>query len=573
MGRPYTGKIHVGTRREVRANGDIYVFERLTRYNPEKRRTETISTTLLGKIPAGEQEMVPTRPRAKPEAAPSPQETPETARSAHFGLERILDWIGRESGIDADLQACFSPDDARMLSTIARYWLSTDGAPLPRIESWQIMNRTPYERPITQDACGALFRSVGAGGSAIQSYFQCRAGRQGDGDLMLALDTATVSTCSRNPIETLGGCSRDHDGPDAIRLLVLHALEGNDPVAFVRQPGNVPDRIAAASSLRQMDALGLPGATFVADSGFCSQDSMTQFARERIRFLMPASPTVQWVREAIDACRDELGHFDRVCPFDHGISGVTRRRRHEFSFVRQRAHGDGAEGEEEKFTRMLYVHVFHRPEMAQRQEMRLRDALLSLRHDLLQGVGEFRPSAQQLIDRYLIVRRTERKTQVGFNMKAVEELRKYWGYFVLVSNSVRDPFEALKACRSREKVEDLLATCRDGFDGHEPRAWSPEHLHGRQFAQFVGLGYRCFLARKIQALRERLAQRGEGKTRQELEQEKQLLQWLNTRSLIQILDWFRCVDHMAASDGSRKAGWTAETTRRDELFLRMLGVS
>ena len=35
MGRPLTGKTHVGIRRETRSNGDVYVYERVTGYDPK----------------------------------------------------------------------------------------------------------------------------------------------------------------------------------------------------------------------------------------------------------------------------------------------------------------------------------------------------------------------------------------------------------------------------------------------------------------------------------------------------------------------------------------------------------
>jgi len=73
-------------------------------------------------------------------------------------------------------------------------------------------------------------------------------------------------------------------------------------------------------------------------------------------------------------------------------------------------------------------------------------------------------------------------------MDEIEEAKRYWGYFVLVSNEIKDPFDALKAYRSREKIEELFATYKDSFDGRKPRTWYPENLYGRQFAQFVGLG-------------------------------------------------------------------------------------
>ena len=74
MGRPLTGQLHTGQRRETRANGDVYVYERVTAYDPKTQKTKTVSTRLLGKIPAGQTEMIPTRPKktktsAKPEFA------------------------------------------------------------------------------------------------------------------------------------------------------------------------------------------------------------------------------------------------------------------------------------------------------------------------------------------------------------------------------------------------------------------------------------------------------------------------------------------------------------------------
>lgn len=141
MGRPFTGKTHVGQRRETRPNGDVYVYERVTGYDPKTQKTKTLSTRLLGKIPAGSSEMVPTRPK---KSASSVTKGSIEAERKHIGLQKILEWVGRESGIDEDLCKCFERGDALKLSAIARYWVATDGDPLPRIESWQVMNQLPY---------------------------------------------------------------------------------------------------------------------------------------------------------------------------------------------------------------------------------------------------------------------------------------------------------------------------------------------------------------------------------------------------------------------------------------------
>ena len=570
MGRPLTGKTHVGIRRETRSNGDVYVYERVTGYDPKTQKTKTLSTRLLGKILAGSTEMIPTRPKKKRSEV---IEAPVQAVRTHVGLQKILEWAGHESGIDADLQRSFEIGDALKLSSIARYWVATDGDTLPRMESWQVMNPLPYGHPITQDVYGKLFASVGRNESGVQSYFQFRGQRVSSTGLNLALDTTTFSTYSKNQIEARQGFNKDGDGLDTIKLLVLYSVENRQPIAFSKQPGNIPDKISLANALRQLDMLDLASPVIVADNGFYSQDNMTHFAREHTKFLMLANSTDKWVRSEIDAAREELGHFRNVCPFDVDVSGVMRRRQHGFSIVRKRTRGNFEAGETESFTRRLYVHVFHKPEAAPIQERRLRESLFSLKKDLEDGVEEFRPAAQKQIDSYLTVKRTAKGVKVDFKMDEIEEAKRYWGYFVLVSNEIKDPFDALKAYRSREKIEELFATYKDSFDGRKPRTWYPENLYGRQFAQFVGLGYHCFLAKRILDVKKALSEKEtEGKTKEELSLEAKLLAWLNQHSLIQILDWFRCVDYVAATGNASASKWTTETTRRDQLFLKMLGV-
>ena len=47
----------------------------------------------------------------------------------------------------------------------------------------------------------------------------------------------------------------------------------------------------------------------------------------------------------------------------------------------------------------------------------------------------------------------------------------------------------------------------DGVDGRKPRTWPPENLYGRQFAQFVGLDYHSFLAKKILDVKKTLSEK------------------------------------------------------------------
>ncbi len=136
-----------------------------------------------------------------------------------------------------------------------------------------------------------------------------------------------------------------------------------------------------------------------------------------------------------------------------------------------------------------------------------------------------------------------------------------------------DTFTALEDYRRREKIEELFAVQKGGLDGARHAHGIPTNLRGRQFAQFVSLGYHCFLSKQIKEMRQGLRKSGNGKTKALLSLEKKLDKWLEQRSLAQILDWFDCIEttHVQTAMGSYR--WSTESVARDRLFLEYLGVT
>jgi hypothetical protein len=247
---------------------------------------------------------------------------------------------------------------------------------------------------------------------------------------------------------------------------------------------------------------------------------------------------------------------------------------HPFSRARQRSRNDKVAGENETFSRRLYVHVYYSPDNKAKKELAFRKDLLELKAHIEEGQTEFTDSAQKKIDTYLTCSRKGRGGQmkVGFNDKAIAEASKYFGYFTLVSNQSMDTFTALENYRLREKIEELFAVQKGRLDGARPRTWYPDNLRGRQFAQFVSLGYHCFLTKKIKDVQARLRNNDPGKTKELIKLEKKLENWLAQRSLAQILDWFDCIETTKVQTVMGSYRWSTESVARDRLFLKYLGV-
>ena len=58
-----SAEIKIRTVHQRQKNGDIYVLERRTQYDPVKKYNVVLSTRLIGKIPKDGETMVPTRPK------------------------------------------------------------------------------------------------------------------------------------------------------------------------------------------------------------------------------------------------------------------------------------------------------------------------------------------------------------------------------------------------------------------------------------------------------------------------------------------------------------------------------
>ena len=573
MARPYTGKNTVGESRVLQKNGVIYVYERTTKYDREKKTTVTTGRRLKGKILPGTTEMVPTRARkrsAGDKKGDNPSPNSETKTSyARVGMTQILNWVGEESGITAALRKCFRDSDARKIETIVQYWIATGGQTLPRMEAWQMTHNTPYGDGMSEDVCSQLFLDIAANENAIQDYFISRAKTAGTDRWVLAFDSTTVDTDSDQQIQARFGFSKESDTLPSVKLLTLMTPEDEQPFAFAAQPGNIPDVASIRNAVAQLECVCPVKPLIVTDSGFCAEANLVQFARHNMDYLTRISADVKWVKEELDKIKANISDIENACPFDQLTCCKTVRVKHEFEIVRESTRGKDKRGETQPFSRWLYLHFMYSETKALDERRRFRNQLTSLKKVVEQD-EELTDAGKRKAKKYLIIEGEGASRTVRFNTEAVRQEELRFGFFVLASNCEKDPFKALELYRNRETIEDMYSVQKNSLDGRCPRVC--DNLRGRQFVQFVALGYYFFLNRRVRLLKEKLGETDSSKTKEVLEREKALKTWLENRSLLQILAWFDAVTETMIQTPFARRRETTETTARDELFLKMLGV-
>ena len=143
MPRKASGAPKVKRVERLQSDGDIYIYEVTTRCNPEKRNNEHISSKLLGKKSPDGTGILPTRPRK----APGTNETAAVRKTV--GAMDILEWIGRESGIDDDMLSSADIGTAQKVISIARFWMANPDKSIRRIEEWQISHTLPYREGLS----------------------------------------------------------------------------------------------------------------------------------------------------------------------------------------------------------------------------------------------------------------------------------------------------------------------------------------------------------------------------------------------------------------------------------------
>lgn len=449
---------------------------------------------------------------------------------------------------------------------------------LPGILTWQFTHPLPYEDGLSEDVYHALFEEVGRDETLQQNFFLSRCAGLKD-KAVLAYDSTTISTYSRNLPEARYGFNKAGDGHETIKILTLYSVETRQPVAFTKQPGNLPDVITIENALAQLDVLGIGNAEIVTDNGYYSEQNLADMLHAHFNFITLSKVSIKWVKKELKAHEDELNLISSVCPYDTDIHGTTVMLMHDFTYKRKYASRKKGilQGEAETFSRRIYLHLFFSPTRRVEEDAALDRDLLELKVQLEKGtpVEELSSSGQEKAGRYLQIRHYGSKTTVIFNEKAIRDRKEEHGYFALISNCEKDAFECLRKYRRRETIESFFEAGKQHADGTRPRVWSTDTLRGRLFVQFVSLCYYEYLVEAIRSMKQVLGVKNgdpihDQKTNLKLE--ARLKSWLSNTPLYLVLQWFDTVEEVKVSSKLRAKRWTNEITQRDKLFLEKLGV-
>jgi len=574
-----TGEVKTRIIRSTQPNGDIYVLERKTKYDPKKKHNNVLSTKLLEKIPKGTETPVPTRPKRPPGSNEKEKHSAIKAVRKHVGMMEIIDHIGAVSGIDGGIYGNTDLGTAQKIISLARYLLATNGQSLPGILTWQFNHPLPYGDGLSEDIYHDLFARIGRDESLQQNFFASRCESIME-RAVLAYDSSTVSTYSERQIEARYGFNKAADGLKTIKVLTLYSIETRQPVAFTKQPGNLPDVVTIENALAQLSALGMRNAEIVTDNGYYSEHNLSELFLAHFNFITLVKTSIKWVKAEIDRNQGAFSSVSSACPFDTQTHGITIMLMREFTKVRKYASSKtGAKkGDKERFQRRVYLHIFFNPKRKADDDASFDNDLIGLKKSIEGGVAlaELSDSARSMSEKYLTIRNRGTSAHVSFNEAVCDDAKKYHGYFALVSNCEKEPFECLHKYRKRELIESFFESMKQHADGARVRVWDTDTLRGRLLVQFVSLCYYEYLSEEIRKLKNSLGKPNgdqEHDSKKNLELEKKLNTWLKNTPIYLMLQWFDTVESVKVSNKLQSIRWNTEVTARDRMLLDKLGVT
>ncbi len=161
--------------------------------------------------------------------------------------------------------------------------------------------------------------------------------------------------------------------------MTLYSVKNRLPIAYCKQPGNIPDVISIQTALKQLSVLGVTKPLIVTDNGYYSMGNMVEFLDSNMKFLTLASRSATWLRDIVEEALAELDNLDNICPLRHAGQGKNRQQDAGILTSASQKHGFCQSRETQKFSRRIYVHILRNSEIQTCKTRALEEELTALR--------------------------------------------------------------------------------------------------------------------------------------------------------------------------------------------------
>jgi transposase len=471
--------------------GITYAYSNEAYWDKEKQQSRA-KRKLIGKVDSVTGEIIPTREYNKSTASiqtdiikPGPVPMIKTQRS-FFGASYLLDSIGKETGVEADLKACF-PDRYKKILSIAYYLILEENNSLSRFSHWQRLHIHPYGDDIPSQRSSELFQSIDE--KERISFFEKQGKRRIEKEYW-AFDVTTISSYSEVLKQVKNGKNKENDRLPQLNLALLFGEESGLPFYYRKLPGNITDVKIVKQLMHEFNVMGYKKVNVILDRGFYSKKNIDELYKNHQKFVIGVKLGLKYVKEVLEKERENLKLWSNL-QTQFGAYGLSTMI--DWEYEQQRPY----KGDVLTDKRRAYLLIYYNPEKAAKDQMDMNDYLTSLYNDLKEGT-EREYCAKDYTKYFEVTETPKRGRQIKPREEVMREEAKNYGYFALLSNEVNDPYEALSLYRSKDIVEKAFGNLKERLNFRRMQVSSELSLNGKLFVEFVALIYLSYVKKKMQ---------------------------------------------------------------------------
>jgi hypothetical protein len=471
--------------------GVTYAYENEAYWDTEKQQSRA-KRKPIGKVDPVTGGIVPARAYRKKtgEAAGLPLKpgpVPMTVfQRSFYGATYLFDQIGERVGVEADLKACF-PGLYKQILSIAYFLILEENNSLSRFSHWQKFHIHPYGKDISSQRSSEFFQSIEEEGR--MAFFE-KQGRRRIEKEYWAFDITTISSYSAVLKQVKNGKNKEHDWLPQINLALLFGEKSGLPFYYRKLPGNISDVKTVKQLIHEFDVMGYKKVNVILDRGFYSKANIDALYKNHQKFIIGVKLSLKYVKEVMEEERGSLKRWSNL-QTQFGVYGVSRTI--EWEYEQERPY----KGDIIREKRRAYLLLYYNPEKDAKDQVDANDYLTGLYRDLMDNdLKEYRAKDY---GKYFKVTETPKR---GKRVIPIEEVigaeSRNHGYFALLSNEVKDPYEALSLYRSKDIVEKAFGNLKERLNFRRMQVSSELSLNGKLFVEFIALIYLSYVKRAMQ---------------------------------------------------------------------------
>ena len=473
-------------------SGITYVYESTSYWDKEKQQPRS-KRKLIGKLDPVSGQVIPTDGRCKRRsqvnlenpARRGPVPVIRTER-LFYGATYLFDQIGIVTGVTADLKTCF-PATYKQIQSIAYYLILEDQNPLFRFKKWAKLHRHPFGEDIPSQRSTEIFQSVTE--EAKMHFFRLQGKRRAEKEFW-AYDSTSISSYSEMMKQVKYGKNKDGENLPQINLALLFGEESGLPFYYRKLAGNIPDVKTIRELARELDILGYEKVKLVMDRGYYSAENINTLFKDHMKFLCGTSTALSFAKDYI---REIGADKDRYEYYNSDLELYVFSKTISWHYEQERPY----KGDTVREDRRLYLHLYFNPDKLSDDGKAFNKRLDGLKEELLSGKRI--PEHEKEYRKYFEIRETpKRGISLSYNQDAINAARERYGFFVLISNEVKDPVAALSLYRMRDIVEKAFWNVKERLNLRRTLTSSESSLEGKLFVEFVALIYLSYIKKKME---------------------------------------------------------------------------